>query len=45
MALFIEYYGPFLKITAEGQVPMREVLESHLRRVECDPTGIPAPCE
>lgn len=39
--LFIEHYGQLIKITAEGQLAMRQMIQAHLRRVERDPAGIP----
>jgi uncharacterized protein (DUF433 family) len=39
--IFIERYGQLVKITDAAQLDMREVIESHLRRVEWDLAGLP----
>ncbi len=39
--LFVERYGKLLNISQEGQYAIRELLESHLRRIERDRSGLP----
>ena len=39
--LFIDYFGRLLNASRDGQVAMRSVLESALRRVERDADGLP----
>jgi uncharacterized protein (DUF433 family) len=40
--LFIERYGQLVKITDAAQLEMREVIKAYLRRIEWDPSGLPA---
>lgn len=37
--LFVECYGQIINASRHGQLEMRDLLESHLRRVERDPAG------
>lgn len=39
--LFVEQYGQLINISSAGQMAMREVLETSLRRIERDSSGIP----
>ncbi|MBI4641481.1 MAG: DUF433 domain-containing protein [Candidatus Tectomicrobia bacterium] len=39
--LFIEKYGQLINISQEGQLAMREVFQTHLRRIDRDPAGVP----
>ena len=39
--LFIEKFGRLINVTQSGQIPLRELLEAHLHRVEHDPAGQP----
>ncbi|MBI5487050.1 MAG: DUF433 domain-containing protein [Deltaproteobacteria bacterium] len=38
--LFIEHYGRLVNASSDGQIAMRQMLETHLRRVERDATGL-----
>ncbi|GIX46066.1 MAG: hypothetical protein KatS3mg131_0277 [Candidatus Tectimicrobiota bacterium] len=40
--LFIEAYGQLLNLTQDGQLAMKEVLQSYLSRIDYDPLGMPA---
>lgn len=40
--LFIEKYGQLINITKEGQLAMRSVLQSFLKRIKRDAQGMPA---
>ncbi len=40
--LFIEKYGQLINITEEGQLAMRSVLQSFLKRIKRDAQGMPA---
>lgn len=40
--LFVQHYGHLVNISQEGQLPIRTLLEAHLRRIERDATGIVA---
>lgn len=39
--LFIEQFGKLINLSADGQLAMREVLESHLQRIDHDYHGLP----
>lgn len=39
--LFVERYGQLINVSREGQLAMKAVLESYLRRVERDTEGMP----
>lgn len=39
--LFVQHYGKLVNVTAEGQLAMREVLNSFLKRIERDSKGAP----
>lgn len=39
--LFVELFGRLVNITREGQLEIKELIETYLRRVERDPVGIP----
>ncbi len=41
MSLFIQRYGHLINISESGQLAVRELIESHLRRIERDPGGLP----
>lgn len=38
--LFIQEFGRLINITQSGQLAMRQLLQTHLRRVERDPSGL-----
>jgi uncharacterized protein (DUF433 family) len=39
--LFVEMFGRLVNISQEGQLAMKDLIESHLRRVERDTSGLP----
>lgn len=39
--LFVERFGRLVNITREGQLVIKELIETYLQRVERDPVGIP----
>jgi len=39
--LFLDRYGELIELSASGQIAMRQILESHLRRVEWDEWQFP----
>ncbi|RMF86350.1 MAG: DUF433 domain-containing protein [Nitrospinota bacterium] len=39
--LFMEKYGQLIKVSAQGQLGRRAMLQAYLRRIDRDPTGIP----
>jgi uncharacterized protein (DUF433 family) len=39
--LFVERFGKLMNITREGQLVIKELIETYLQRVERDPVGIP----
>jgi uncharacterized protein (DUF433 family) len=41
VSLFVERYGQLINASQEGQAVMREVIESSLKRIERDTSGIP----
>lgn len=41
VSLFVERYGQLINASQEGQAVMREVLQSSLKRIERDTSGIP----
>jgi uncharacterized protein (DUF433 family) len=39
--LFVEMFGQLVNISQEGQLAMKELIETHLRRIERDTSGLP----
>lgn len=39
--LFVEMFGNLVNISQEGQLAMKELIETHLRRIERDTAGLP----